>query len=146
MSDAPPILVPPGAKNPFRTIARISWIAPLTGLALNFLLVIGSGGKPTLSNALLSLVFIGGGLLLGVIALFGIPKYGRKGILIPALIGIGIPVALFVLCMLGLIASLILFISDISLSLKALWLELPPEALRNAAQGSRGSGSRKAQR
>lgn len=37
-------------------------------------------------------------------------------------------VALFVLCMLSLIASLILFMSDISLSLRALWLELPAEA------------------
>ena len=37
-------------------------------------------------------------------------------------------VLLFVLCMLSLILSLMLFMSDISLSLKALWLELPPEA------------------
>ncbi len=36
-------------------------------------------------------------------------------------------VLLFVLCMLCLIASLVLFMSDIGLSLKALWLELPPE-------------------
>ena len=36
-------------------------------------------------------------------------------------------VLLFVLCMLCLIASLVLFISDIGLSLTALWLELPPE-------------------
>ena len=37
-------------------------------------------------------------------------------------------VILFVLCMLCLIASLVLFMRDISLSLKALWLELPPQA------------------
>jgi len=35
---------------------------------------------------------------------------------------------LFMLCMLCLIAALLLFISDINLSLKALWLEMPPEA------------------
>ena len=40
-------------------------------------------------------------------------------------------VGMFVLCMLSLIVSLILFISDISLSLKAFWLELPPEALQD---------------
>ena len=34
---------------------------------------------------------------------------------------------LFVLCMLSLIVSLVLFISDIGLSLEALWLEMPPE-------------------
>jgi hypothetical protein len=37
-------------------------------------------------------------------------------------------VTLFILCMLSLIGSLVFFISDINLSLKALWLEIPPEA------------------
>ena len=39
----------------------------------------------------------------------------------------GLIVALFIFCMLSLIFSLLLFISDINLSLKALWLEMPPE-------------------
>ena len=34
-------------------------------------------------------------------------------------------VILFVLCLLGLIASLLLFISDLRLSLEAFWLEMP---------------------
>jgi hypothetical protein len=38
-------------------------------------------------------------------------------------------VILFILCMLSLIISLLMFISDISLSLKAFWLEIPAEAL-----------------
>ena len=41
-------------------------------------------------------------------------------------------VILFSLCMLSLIISLLMFISDISLSLKAFWLEMPAEARRNA--------------
>jgi hypothetical protein len=48
-----------------------------------------------------------------------------------ALLGLGmaaIIVILFILCMLCLIVSLLMFISDISLSLKAFWLEMPPEA------------------
>ncbi len=52
-----------------------------------------------------------------------------------ALLNLGITaiiVALFILCMLSLISSLLLFISDINLSLKALWLEMPPEG-RSAA-------------
>lgn len=39
-------------------------------------------------------------------------------------------VALFVLCLLSLIVSLLLFISDINLSLRALWLEMHPEGRR----------------
>jgi len=41
-------------------------------------------------------------------------------------------VALFVLCMISLIISLFLFISDINLSLKALWLETPSEECNDA--------------
>jgi hypothetical protein len=44
---------------------------------------------------------------------------------------VAVIVGLFVLCMLSLIVSLGLFMSDIGLSLKALWLELPPEAQRD---------------
>ena len=36
-------------------------------------------------------------------------------------------VTLFILCMLSLIFSLFLFLSDINLSLKALWLDVPSE-------------------
>lgn len=41
-------------------------------------------------------------------------------------------VGLFVLCMLSLIASLLLFIADMRLSLRAFWLEIPPEARTDA--------------
>ena len=37
---------------------------------------------------LICLLFIFTGLSLGIIALFGIPKYGRKKILVPAILGI----------------------------------------------------------
>jgi hypothetical protein len=50
-----------------------------------------------------------------------------------ALLRLGIAaaiVALFVLCMLSLIASLVAFLYDINLSLKALWLEMPPGGQR----------------
>lgn len=41
-------------------------------------------------------------------------------------------VTIFVVCMLSLVASLLLFLYDINLSLKALWLEMPAEAHRAA--------------
>ena len=37
------------------------------------------------------------GIVLGVIALFGIPKYGTKGILLKALFGVFVPVLLILL-------------------------------------------------
>ena len=41
-------------------------------------------------------------------------------------------VTLFILCMISLVSSLFLFLSDINLSLKALWLEIPPEVRSDA--------------
>jgi hypothetical protein len=52
-----------------------------------------------------------------------------------ALLQLGITaliVTLFISCMLSLIFSLLFFISDINLSLKALWLEMPPEGYSDA--------------
>lgn len=52
-----------------------------------------------------------------------------------ALLQLGIAViivALFIFCLLSLIISLLLFISDINLSLTALWLEMPPEGHKKA--------------
>jgi hypothetical protein len=44
----------------------------------------------------------------------------------------GILIGLFVLCMLALIVSLLYFLSDINLTLRALWLEIPAEARQPA--------------
>jgi sterol desaturase/sphingolipid hydroxylase (fatty acid hydroxylase superfamily) len=41
-------------------------------------------------------------------------------------------VILFILCMVSLIASLVLFISDINVSLRALAIEIPPETRRKS--------------
>jgi hypothetical protein len=89
---------PAAAKNSFQSLARASWIAPLIGIAVNIMLV-GSGNSSRHTSWFVAVVFLGGGLLAGVVALGGIFKYGRKGILVPALIGIAIPVALAVLAL-----------------------------------------------
>jgi hypothetical protein len=47
-------------------------------------------------------------------------------------------VGLFILCLLSLIAALTLFIVDINLSLRALWLELPPGVGRGARRAVDG--------
>jgi len=56
-------------------------------------------------------------------------------IFLGALLQLGIAaliVIIFTLCMLSVVISLILFISDINLSLKALWLEMPTEGQRDS--------------
>lgn len=60
-------------------------------VAMNLVLVASQGGKfgpTTMVQMVAGPLLILGGLCLGVVALFGIPRYGRKGILLPALVGI----------------------------------------------------------
>lgn len=99
MSEAlPPIIPSSDARNVFQSLARASWIAPLIGLAANFFLVV-SGKQTVAASVFISVVFLGGGLLLGVTSLFGMVKHGRKRILLPALVGMSIPLALSVLAL-----------------------------------------------
>lgn len=77
-------------KQPFaRQAAKASWIIPLLSLAI---MVIGKSAtkSPTGSlilGGLVILLFIVG-ILFGIICLFGIKSYGRKGILLPGITGI----------------------------------------------------------
>lgn len=108
MNDAPPVIPPavqPETGRWFRQMAQASWVAPLIGLVVNLVLVFGLGGKSVLVSALSALFFMGGGVVLGIVALCGIPRYGRRGILIPALVGIGIPVVLAILALPNLRAA-----------------------------------------
>lgn len=71
-------------------LAQASWIAPLLVLLANFLLRNTSGGHDLPRDVIatvLSLTLYSVGLVCGAAALFGIRRYGRKGILAPALVG-----------------------------------------------------------
>ncbi len=80
-------------KGPFaKQLAQASWLAPLLVLLMGFFLrnVSSNSGQTTRD---MIFTFAGSalylaGFLCGVVALFGIRRHGRKGILLPALIGI----------------------------------------------------------
>lgn len=74
----------------------------------------GAIGLATLSVLLASLLVIS--LFLGALLQLGMAVF---------------IVILFVLCMLCLIVSLLLFISDLRLSLEAFWLEMPPDVRKS---------------
>src|SRR5579862_590813 len=90
----PPVL---SERNKFRDLARASWIAPLIGFALN-LIMIGAQVPPTSVLKFVGPAFYILGLLFGLIALFGVSKYGKKGILGQALCG---------MCVNGLIIAVV---------------------------------------
>jgi hypothetical protein len=81
-------------------MSRASWLAPLIAIGVNFAIVASQGGKLGASNKVQMIVgplFILGGLILGIISLFGISKFGRNGILTPALVGISINLFLIIM-------------------------------------------------
>lgn len=95
ISPQPPPLPPASpTKKPFAfQAAQASFLAPLISIGIGFFVnVIGSGGHPSplagiITGSLCSLLIVLG-LLFGIIALFGIRRYGKKGILGRAIAGI----------------------------------------------------------
>jgi hypothetical protein len=96
--NVPPELPPLGSSVPkaaagrsFRALATYSWASILLSVAVNLLMPGMAQSSHTreevLGKAIVQALFAVTGLLAGIIALFGIPKYGRKGLLWPALCG-----------------------------------------------------------
>jgi hypothetical protein len=94
---------------------RSRMVAELKILSTRARLVRAGIALAALSILLAAILIIG--LFLGVLLQLGITVY---------------IVAVFILCMVSLILSLILFIADINLSLTALWVEMPPEVRPDA--------------
>src|SRR4030043_2056839 len=72
--------------------AKASWIIPLLALGM---VAVGNSAMKTSSSTVGPLILVGfvilfflAGIILGIISLFGIKLYGKKGILAPAIIGI----------------------------------------------------------
>jgi hypothetical protein len=95
---AKPVTIPP--PLPYRTkpslgrqAAQASWMAPIVGVALN---VSNALSVPQGRHTRGEMLFIGWasfaiyifGLVLGIAALVLMRKYGRAGILVPAIIGV----------------------------------------------------------
>jgi hypothetical protein len=79
----------------FHQAAQANWVAPIVAIAANYLWRQGGPSDgPVAIIGLMLLALYGLGLVLGVVALTGIPAQGRRGILVPALIGIFVNVAI----------------------------------------------------
>jgi len=103
MSDAtlPPVIPTEPRNTIFHQAATASIFAPLIAIGVN-ILVVTSRTNPdphtprsaaSLSAIVCSLIIFLG-LICGIVALFGIRKHGKKGILVKALCGISIPLLL----------------------------------------------------
>jgi hypothetical protein len=96
--DTPPIIslnpppLPP-AKKPFAfQAAQASVLAPLISIGIGIIVNVGLGNQTTPMATIiigsLCTLLIASGFILGISALFGVRRYGRKGILGRAIVGI----------------------------------------------------------
>jgi hypothetical protein len=85
MNTETPRPTPPPTKAFAHQAARASWLGPVI-IFLLFAFAHQVAGQVILE--LIALVLIVAGICLGIAALFGIRKHGKKGILAPALVGL----------------------------------------------------------
>ncbi|RBP45143.1 hypothetical protein DES53_103140 [Roseimicrobium gellanilyticum] len=101
-------------------MAHYCWMAVLLSIGVN--LALNAAKLPTTDEStLIKAVFLGviwgSGIVSGIIALFGIRRHGRKGILIPALVGLFLWMALVALT--ALMFPLLEKVKEIAASTKA---------------------------
>ena len=108
---APPIYANP-KPNFGMQCAKASWIAPIIAVVLNLITLQGNpndqhGGVLTRTIiGFASLVIYAIGLVLGIMALTSIRRYGRRGIVGPAIVGVSINGALVVIFLLVIMIAL----------------------------------------
>lgn len=98
--DAPPIISPqppplPNAKKPFAfQAAQASLLAPLTAVGVSIVVNAGMGNQASplvkIITGSLCVLLIVLGFVFGIVALFGVRRHGKKGILGRAIAGIAI--------------------------------------------------------
>jgi hypothetical protein len=73
----------------FQQAAQASWLAPVVAIGANLMLRnLDQPAERVAISGMLLLVLYGLGFFLGLLALTGIRTHGRRGILVPALIGV----------------------------------------------------------
>lgn len=95
-----PASPPLGGKPPFaRTAAQFCAWSPVIAIVMNVMFsgMAKQGGPGSQIFAYIGSLIMLLGIVLGIVALCSIPKYGRKGILIPSTIGLTINIALMAL-------------------------------------------------
>ncbi len=96
---------PQTAKKPFtQQAATASWLAPVLACFLSYATKPASRSGNMIMLTI-EVLFIVAGLVFGIIALFGIRKHGREGILKPAIAGIIVNVSLILL-----VISIVVFV------------------------------------
>src|SRR4030095_1966842 len=92
----------PDSRRPiFEQLARASWLSVVISICTNLVFQVGFGPstsrETTLIRALPTALFVLIGIVSGIVAICAVPRYGRKGLLWPALTGILLWISLFII-------------------------------------------------
>jgi len=110
---------PPPAKKPFaRQAATVSWVAPICVFVIDSALtgtirtgqldhLHGVGRVLTLALAMLAVLLGLFGLVMGIVGLAGVRRHGRKGILVPAIVGICLNTGVLGLMLFGFVIAML---------------------------------------
>src|SRR5687768_3959173 len=83
---------PVGEATPFHLAARASYLTPIFALAFGMISTALRGPSQSLRGALvigaINLFILTCGILMGLVALSGIGRHGKRGLLWPAVVGI----------------------------------------------------------
>ena len=100
MQPQPPPIPDDSRRRRCQNLARYCWLSVVIGFGANIIIKLVLASKPRsaslLNGAVAPALFVSG-IVSGIIALFGMRRHGRKGILGPTLTGIGLWVLLIVL-------------------------------------------------
>lgn len=91
---AQPEITTANGRKRFETLAHLSWISVIVAIAtipiIGAISRIGNSREPSLLATMIVGLIVLIGILSGTFALIGVRRYDRKGILMPALIGLGL--------------------------------------------------------
>lgn len=91
-AESSPAAGAPAPMTPAERAARMSWRLPFLAIIIGLLTTPwreNSRGV-AIATSIASVVLIAGGLILAIVALLGTRKWGRRNVLMPALVGLGV--------------------------------------------------------
>ena len=110
----PPAVPPVTTAKPFRRIAVVSWLFPIAGVIaiLTGEIIRGTTGRASGMCALLAILFFVAGIIAGIVALCGMGRYNKRGIIGHALAGIMVSIPLVFI---GLVHGFLAFVHNAAL-------------------------------
>jgi ribosomal protein L40E len=110
----PPAVPSQTTAKPFRRVAIVSWLFPIAGIIAIVIgeIIRGTTGRASGMCALIAILFFVAGVIAGIVALCGMGRYSKRGIIGHALAGIMVSIPLVFI---GLVHGFLAFVHNAAL-------------------------------